>query len=213
MNSIKHASSILVGISAATVLAAVSMPQARADIIKIQNPGSTCSDGTCNGGTPFSLTAIENGTQSLTIGGSVGSAATYIVKDDIAGSITSISLDLTGTVASNQFLNIQFGGGFSGTGTLSPNDVNCTTCGGNNGHADFFDPLPGGNGSTQVAFNTKFTWSGINPSISNGTVFEFHWQHRRCSRPHRWCWTSRSDLGERRPSRLVATAAEDRLNI
>jgi hypothetical protein len=79
---------------------------------------------------------------------------------------------LTGTVASNQFLNIQFGGGFSGTGTLSPNDVNCTTCGGNNGHADFFNPLPGGNGSTQVAFNTEFTWSGINPSISNGTVFE-----------------------------------------
>jgi len=96
------------------------MPQAHADIIKIQNPGSTCSAGTCNGGAPFSLTAIENGTQSL------GSAATYIVKDDIA-SITSISLDLTGTVASNQFLTIQFGGGFSGTGTLSPNDVKCTT--------------------------------------------------------------------------------------
>jgi hypothetical protein len=42
--------------------------------------------------------------------------------------------------------------------------------------------------------------------------------HHHCrsptsSRPHRWRWTSRSDLGERRPSRLVATAAEDRLNV
>jgi hypothetical protein len=41
MNSIKRTSSIVVGISAAAVLAAVSMPQARADIIKIQNPAST----------------------------------------------------------------------------------------------------------------------------------------------------------------------------
>jgi hypothetical protein len=131
---------------------------ARADIIKIQNPGSTCSDGTCNGGVPFSLTGIENGTQSLTIGGSVGSAATYIVQDDIAGSITSVSIVLTGTVASNQFLDIQFGGGFSGTCTLSPNDVSCTTCGGNNGHSDFFNPLPGGNGCTQVADNAEVTW-------------------------------------------------------
>src|SRR6516225_9997308 len=32
-------------------------------------------------------------------------------------------------------------------------------------------------------------------------------------RPHRRCRTSRPDLGERWSSRLVATAAEDRLNI
>jgi hypothetical protein len=30
-------------------------------------------------------------------------------------------------------------------------------------------------------------------------------------RPHRRCWPSRSDLGERWPTRLVATAEEDRL--
>jgi hypothetical protein len=29
----------------------------------------------------------------------------------------------------------------------------------------------------------------------------------------RRCWTSRPDLGERWPARLVATAEEDRLNI
>jgi hypothetical protein len=34
-----------------------------------------------------------------------------------------------------------------------------------------------------------------------------------CSRPHRWCWSARPDLGERWPSRLVATAEEDRLSI
>jgi hypothetical protein len=31
-------------------------------------------------------------------------------------------------------------------------------------------------------------------------------------RSHRRCWTARPDLGERWPSRLVATAAEDCLN-
>jgi hypothetical protein len=32
-------------------------------------------------------------------------------------------------------------------------------------------------------------------------------------RLHRWCWPARPDLGERWPSRLVATAAEDRLTF
>jgi hypothetical protein len=34
-----------------------------------------------------------------------------------------------------------------------------------------------------------------------------------CSRSHRWCWTARPDLGGRWPSRLVATAAENRLSF
>jgi hypothetical protein len=55
------------------------------------------------------------------------------------------------------------------------------------------------------------------------SVLAFHGQHAFAlgtaialaerSWPHRWCWTSRPDLGERWPSRLVATAAEDRLSI
>ena len=160
--------------TALAILAAPTVASANTvdPIIKIQNPGSTCSDGTCNGLVPFSLTDIENGSQTLTIGGLVGSSATYIVTDDIAGSITNINFGLSGTVASNQFLNIQFGGGFSGNGTLNPNDLNCTTCGGNNGHTDFYDPDPGGNGSTQVAFDVAYSWSAISPSIANGTVFE-----------------------------------------
>jgi len=46
-------------------------------------------------------------------------------------------------------------------------------------------------------------------------IARFHDAHAGCgcSRSHRRCWTSRPDLGERRPSRLVATAAEDRLSI
>jgi hypothetical protein len=40
-----------------------------------------------------------------------------------------------------------------------------------------------------------------------------HCRSRTSSRSHRWRWTSRSDLGERWPSRLVATAAEDRLSF
>jgi hypothetical protein len=31
--------------------------------------------------------------------------------------------------------------------------------------------------------------------------------------PHRWCWPSGPDPGERWPSRLVATAEEDRLSF
>jgi hypothetical protein len=153
-------------------LTAASVGVGRADIIKIQNPGSHCSDGACNGLVPYSLTAIENGTQTLPIGGSTGSAATYIVQDDIVGTITTISFGWSGTIASNQFLTIQFGGGFSGTGSLSPNDVSCTTCGGNDGHSNFYNPDPGGNGSSQVAATTAFTWSGITPGITDGTVFE-----------------------------------------
>jgi hypothetical protein len=161
--------SCLVAAALFALYVAPPVATARADIIKIQNPGSPCSAGTCTaGGVPFSLTDIENGTQTLTDSGSA--SPTYIVKDDISGTITSISIALTGTIASNQFLTIQFGGGISGTATLSPNDVNCTTCGGNDGHADFFDPSPGGNGSTQVPVTDVFTWSGI--SLTNGTVFE-----------------------------------------
>src|SRR6516164_8266211 len=33
------------------------------------------------------------------------------------------------------------------------------------------------------------------------------------SRPNRWRWPSRPDLGERWPSRLVATAAENRCEV
>src|SRR5215472_13401854 len=40
-----------------------------------------------------------------------------------------------------------------------------------------------------------------------------HWNARRRPRSHRRRWPARSDLGRRWPSRLVATAAEDRLNI
>src|SRR5215510_3821488 len=35
----------------------------------------------------------------------------------------------------------------------------------------------------------------------------------RSGRPHCRCWLSRPDLGERWPSRLVATAAEERLSF
>jgi hypothetical protein len=47
-------------------------------------------------------------------------------------------------------------------------------------------------------------------------LFERVRQHysagRRRTRPHCRCWSARPDLGLRRSPRLVATAAEDRLN-
>jgi len=58
---------------------------------------------------------------------------------------------------------------------------------------------------------------GRKPARSAGSTTD---QVRVCGRDHctnsgahRWCWRARPDLGERRPSRLVATAEEDRLSI
>jgi hypothetical protein len=39
------------------------------------------------------------------------------------------------------------------------------------------------------------------------------WDNGGCARAHRWRWSTRPDLGERRSAGLVATASEVRLNI
>ena len=56
------------------------------------------------------------------------------------------------------------------------------------------------------------------PIIGNATDATGRGFHRQrdtgaCPRPHRRSWPSRPDLGERWPSRLVATTAENRLSI
>ena len=58
--------------------------------------------------------------------------------------------------------------------------------------SDIVGPTP----ATGPTFNAAFSLDGVSVP----------WPHRRC-------WSSRPDLGERWPSRLVATAAEDRLSI
>ena len=57
----------------------------------------------------------------------------------------------------------------------------------------------------------------VDLSLELGATAEYPARPNRSSgwgpRSHRRCWSARSDLGERWPSRLVATAAEDRLSI
>ena len=55
----------------------------------------------------------------------------------------------------------------------------------------------------------------VGPTPATGPTFNaaFSLDRRERPRSHRRCWTSRPDLGERWPSRLVATAAEDRLSF
>ncbi len=91
--------------------------RASADIVKIQN-STSCGGGTiCNSGTAYSLSDIVNGTQVLhdpndptvTVGNS--DTATYLITNDTSS--TSITFTLTGTLASNAYLNCQTSGGFS----------------------------------------------------------------------------------------------------
>jgi len=91
---------------------------ASADIIKIQS-ATSCGGGTiCNSGTTaFSLSEIENGSESLldpgdstvTVGNS--DTTTYEINNDTSS--TSFTLTIAGTLANNAFLNCQTSGSFS----------------------------------------------------------------------------------------------------
>ncbi len=64
-----------------------------------------------------------------------------------------------------------------------------------------------GTGGSNGSPNTLFFTDGINGEMDGlfGAINAVPASHRRC-------WPARPDLGERWPSRLVATAAEDRLS-
>lgn len=102
-------------------------PHAFADNIAIANatacsgapPGGTiCSNGSGGlqgtGGVPFSLTGIENGTIILQVSIGTQTAPVYEVINDTGSTINSFSLLFNGTIASNQFIDCQTNGGFSG---------------------------------------------------------------------------------------------------
>jgi hypothetical protein len=177
---------ILAGAAVVAALVAAT-PQARADvvdpIVAIANATST-NVTTGIGGITYpaqlSLMAIENGSEPLTFGspasGGCGSApcssGNYLVTNDFSTTQTSITFSWTGTIAENQFINIQENGAFtSAIGTLSPNNLLCTTCGGQSTSAQFFTPVPGGSGSTQgPVFTETYTWTGV--SIAPGAEFD-----------------------------------------
>lgn len=96
-------------------------PNASADIIKVQDATGPCSPtGLTNGGgticsnntTAFSLTALENGTETLQAVVGTQTAPVYLVNNDTGSS--AFTLTFNGVLIGNQFLNCQESGGFSG---------------------------------------------------------------------------------------------------
>lgn len=89
-------------------------------------PGGTiCSNGTGGlegtGGTPFSLKGIENG--SITLQAVIGTQTSpvYEVVNDTGSTANTITFAFTGSLASNEFLNCQTNGAFSGAScTVTP---------------------------------------------------------------------------------------------
>jgi len=96
-------------------------PVASAGIVGVANATGPCSsNGLSNGGgticsdntTPYSLTALENGTQVLRAVVGTQTAPVYLVNNDTGSS--SFSLAFIGLLQSNQSVNCQENGGFAG---------------------------------------------------------------------------------------------------
>jgi hypothetical protein len=68
------------------------------------------------GGTPFSLSGIENGSIVLQAVIGTQTAPVYEVINDTGATITSFSIVFTGTLPSNQFIDCKTNGVFSGAG-------------------------------------------------------------------------------------------------
>ncbi len=144
-------------------------PHTRADNISIANatacsgtpPGGTiCSNGSGGfqgtGGTPISLTGIENGTIVLQAVIGTQTSPVYEIVNNTGGTVTSFSFVFTGSLPSNQFLDCQVNGGFSGD--------SCTISG------------AGGTVGTNAQYGPNaqlpatITFSGLN--IANGSTFD-----------------------------------------
>src|SRR5215467_3332607 len=152
----------------ATGILAAAAP-ARADNIAIANatvcsgtpPGGTiCSDGSGGlqgtGGVPFSLTGLENGTIVLQAVIGTQTAPVYEIVNDTGATITSFSLLFTGTLPSNQFIDCQTNGAFSG--------ASCSLSGPSGTVGKNAQYGPGGK------FPAVITFSGLN--IANRSTFD-----------------------------------------
>jgi hypothetical protein len=96
--------------SAFLLMAALFLPQvAAADIISISQAQTCAGHPTlCNGGNPFSLQSILNGTTQLMIADS--QTPEWIVVNDTGQKITSLTLYFSGALASNADLTCQVNG-------------------------------------------------------------------------------------------------------
>ena len=88
-------------------------------------PGGTCSTGgtnnLCNAGTAYSLSALESGTISFTVG-TVNGSGSWVLVNDTGSQVNSLTLYYAGTLDSNHFLDLQVNGWNSSTVPF----VNCT---------------------------------------------------------------------------------------
>lgn len=144
-------------------------PHALADNIAIANatvcsgtpPGGTiCSNGSGGlqgtGGVPFSFTGIQNGSIVLQVSIGTQTAPVYEVINDTGSTITSFTLVFNGVLPSNQFIDCQTNGGFSGAG--------CSITGASGTVGKNAQYGPGGK------FPATITFTGLN--IAPGATFD-----------------------------------------
>ena len=152
-----------------------SAPSGRADIIHVENPTACSGMATlCAGSTPFSLTALLNGTEQLkdlmdildntvTVGDST--VPTYLIQNDTGKS--SFTLVFNFTLANNAFINCQNGfGACDIKGTLAPS-----------GTVTYGPPSGLANGTTysgtvNITFDSIPTTSSACPSGSGNGCFD-----------------------------------------
>ena len=108
------------------------------------------------GGTPFSLTGLENGTIVLQAVIGTQTAPVYEIVNDAGATITSFSILFSGTLPSNQFIDWQTNGGFAG--------ASCSISGPSGTVGKNAQYGPGGK------FPAVITFSGLN--IANGSTFD-----------------------------------------
>ena len=147
----------------------LAAPHANADNIAIANatscsgtpPGGTiCSNGSGGlqgtGGVPFGLSGIENGSIVLQVSIGTQTAPVYEVINNTGVTVTSFSLVFTGNLPSNQFIDCQTNGGFSGAG--------CSISGPSGTVGKNAQYGPGG------TFPATITFTGLN--IAPGATFD-----------------------------------------
>jgi len=106
---------------------------AAAQIVSIngdQTNPANCGSGNivCNGNTPFLLSQVLNGTTPLSI--PANSTPEFMIEDDLGGTLSSLTLVFTGSLASNANINCQVNGWPSNQGYQSPfGNQNCTVNG------------------------------------------------------------------------------------
>jgi hypothetical protein len=148
----------------------VSNASAQADpndpIIGISPFGGTCStSGTnnlCNAGSPYSLSALESGNISFTVG-TVNGAGSWVLVNNTGSTVNSLTLYYAGTLDSNHFLDLQVNGWSAATVPF----VNCKITENNgtvtNGCSN--------NTGTPVSLPAQLNWSVTSPGGTTATGF------------------------------------------